>query len=197
MPARPGMRPAAFGLGSGLICEHLNGQEQGGGLYRGPLTCPPSSYGSVPSCKGWGQGGNGSGSLSLYCVTLFSPITSQSFLLFHLRAWWGSLPRKMSWLLAVLGRVPRETDSGGDLQLGGLLGSALGQRLWEKQEQVEGDAEPRCTAGEASVDLTGSFRAGMGSSELSWIEWSVTRWGLSQGGVRGVGCSFPLRQSKK
>lgn len=103
MPARPGMRPAAFGLGSGLICEHLNGQEQGGGLYRGPLTCPPSSYGSVPSCKGWGQGGNGSGSLSLYCVTLFSPITSQSFLLFHLRAWWGSLPRKMSWLLAVLG----------------------------------------------------------------------------------------------
>lgn len=32
MPARLGTEPSALGLESKLICEHLSGQEQGGGL---------------------------------------------------------------------------------------------------------------------------------------------------------------------
>lgn len=67
----------------------------------------------------------------------------------------------------------------------------------ERRRGWKGMLNPDTAAVEASSDLTGGFRAGMGSSEFSWIERSVTRCGLSQRGGRGVGHSFQPRQSKK
>lgn len=128
--------------------------------------------------------GEGAGRVSLYCITSFSPITSQSFLLFLLRAWWGSLHWEMSWWLTVLGW----RFVGGRL-LGGALGQTRVRGCGWKGMLNPGTAAP--------ADLTGSFRAGMGTSEFPWIQQSVTRCGLSQREGRGGGHSFQPRQSKK
>lgn len=148
MPARPGTGPAALGLGSKLIGEHLNEQEQGGGLAEAHW--PASAMAMSPTV---GEAGAVSHVLRninwLDYLSTFPFVPSQSLtrlftmnnviITHHFRL--GSLGNRL-W--------------GRDLQVEGFLGSALRQHLWEKQDWTEGDIEPRCICLEVSAELTRS-----------------------------------------
>ena len=147
--------------------------------WLGPTASAPSR-GSFPRCwRGGGLGGwRGQGGLVTDCTTLISPASSLSFLLFHLKPWWGPLPLKISWLLTSWGWVPRDTGSGVEVCRWD-LGTALRRHPWEKQGWALKGCWSQMQLHSRSQQIwLGVLELGGAFWSCPELKWTVIRYGL-------------------